>query len=157
VSGALPGDALLGFIGITLVAFGADLVRTRSRPPRTRDRPDVRAAVVAGGVIGLLGGIVGLILGALRMPALLRYVGEPPRRAVGTNLVVGVAVGAAGVAGHAPAGVDWQLLALGGAASIPGALLGARLTGRLDERQLLRVVGVILLVAGSAMIVQGLV
>jgi uncharacterized membrane protein YfcA len=49
------------------------------------------------------------------------------------------------------------LLALGAAASIPGALLGARFTGRLDERQLLRVVGAILLVAGTAAIVQGLV
>jgi len=36
-------------------------------------------------------------------------------------------------------------------------LLGARLTGRLNERQLLRAVGVVLLVAGGAMIVQGIV
>ena len=54
-------------------------------------------------------------------------------------------------------GIDWGLLALGAAASIPGALLGARLTGRLDERLLLKVVGAILLVAGTAAIVQGLV
>jgi uncharacterized membrane protein YfcA len=66
-----------------------------------------------------------------------------------------VGVGIAGVACHLPGGVDWGLLALGGAASIPGALLGARLTGRLDERQLLRVVGAILLVAGTAAIIQG--
>jgi uncharacterized membrane protein YfcA len=157
VSGALPGDALLVFIGVALLVFGADLLVRRKRPARTRDRPDVRAAVVAGGLIGLLGGVVGLILGALRMPALLRYVGEPPMRAVGTNLVVGVAVGVAGVAGHAPAGVDWNLLALGATASIPGALLGARLTGRLDEATLLRTVGGILVVAGTAMIVQGVV
>jgi uncharacterized membrane protein YfcA len=49
------------------------------------------------------------------------------------------------------------LLAVGAAASIPGALLGARLTGRLDERLLLEVVGAILLVAGTAAIVQGVV
>jgi hypothetical protein len=35
--------------------------------------------------------------------------------------------------------------------------LGARLTGRLDERQLLSAVGAILLVAGTAAIIQGLV
>jgi uncharacterized membrane protein YfcA len=156
VSGALPADALLVFIGVSLLAFGADLLRPRRRLARPRERPDVRAAVIAGGLIGLLGGLVGLILGALRMPALLRYVGEPPMRAVGTNLVVGVAVGIAGVAGHAPAGIDWSLLAVGAAASIPGALLGARLTGRLDERDLLRAVGGILLVAGTAMIAQGI-
>ena len=43
------------------------------------ERPlDIRAAVITGAVIGVLGGLVGLILGALRMPALLRYVGETP-------------------------------------------------------------------------------
>ena len=97
---------------------------------------------------------MGLILGSLRMPALLKYVGAAPARAVGTNLAVGVCVGAAGVVGHTPAGVDWNLLAAGSAASIPGALLGARLTGRLSETQLLRAIGAVLLVAGVATAAQ---
>ena len=59
-------------------------------------------AIVSGAVIGLLGGFVGLILGSLRMPALLRLVGETPARAVGTNLAVGVCVGVAGLLGHLP-------------------------------------------------------
>ena len=153
-AGALPGDVLLVVIGVVLLAFGIDLLRPRRGPVARREQVDLRAAVIAGGLIGLLGGLVGLILGSLRMPALLRF-GEPPAKAVGTNLAVGVSVGIAGVAGHLPGGIDWGLLALGAAASIPGALLGARLTGRLDERQLLRVVGAILLVAGTAAIVQG--
>ena len=156
VAGALPGRALLVVIGVVLLAFGIDLLRPRRIPAELRDRVDLRAAVIAGGLIGLLGGLVGLILGSLRMPALVRF-GEPPAKAIGTNLTVGVAVGVAGVAGPLPGGIDWGLLALGAAASIPGALLGARFTGRLDERQLLRVVGAILLVAGTAAIVQGLV
>ena len=98
--------------------------------------------------------LVGLILGTLRLPALLRWVGEEPGRAIGTNLVVGVGVGVAGVFGHAPGGVDWKLLAIGSAASIPGALLGAKLTGRLDERRLLRTVGAILVVAGAVALAQ---
>ena len=155
-AGALSGDVLLVVIGVVLLACGIDLLRPRGASAVRRESVDLRAAVIAGGLIGLLGGLVGLILGSLRMPALLRF-GEPPAKAVGTNLAVGVAVGVAGVAGHLPGGVDWGLLALGAAASIPGALLGARLTGRLDERQLLRVVGAILLVAGTAAIVQGLV
>jgi uncharacterized membrane protein YfcA len=101
---------------------------------------------------------VGLILGALRMPALLRLVGEVPARAVGTNLAVGVLVGVAGLFGHLPsAPPDWDLLALGAAASVPGALLGARLTGRLAEKQLVRGIAVALLVAGTAAAVQALV
>ena len=157
VSGAIPDTALLIVIGLTLVYFGVDLLRAghpaAARPSSEGDL-DVRAAVVSGALIGLLGGLVGLILGALRMPALLRWVGELPHRAVGTNLAVGFWVGVAGVVGHLPGGVDWTALGAGAAASVPGALLGARLTGRLSERQLLRAIGAVLVAAGTATAVQ---
>jgi len=153
VSGALPGTALLILIGILLLGFGVDLLRPRG-PIRRREQLNIPAAVASGAVIGFLGGVVGLILGSLRMPALLRFVGEEPMRAVGTNLLVGVFVGAAGVVGHLPGGIDWTAFAIGAAASVPGALLGARLTGRLDERQLLRAIGIVLLIAGVVTLVQ---
>jgi uncharacterized protein len=160
ISGAIPDTALLLVIGGTLLYFGIDLLRRRQRPGgagRERHSLDVRAAVVSGALIGLLGGLVGLILGTLRMPALLRWVGEVPAKAVGTNLAVGFWVGLAGVVGHLPGGVDWTALGVGGAASIPGALLGARLTGRLSEEQLLRGIGGILVVAGAATALQALI
>jgi uncharacterized protein len=170
VSGAIPDTALLIVIGLTLLYFGVDLLRKEGRDAKrsaeSEERPggearptpgaalDIRAAVVSGALIGLLGGLVGLILGALRLPALLRWVGELPHRAVGTNLAVGFWVGVAGVAGHLPGGVDWTALGAGAAASVPGALLGARLTGRMSERQLLRAIGAVLVVAGAATVVQ---
>jgi uncharacterized protein len=173
VSGAIPDTALLIVIGLTLLYFGVDILRKEGRDAKRReaggarpgsgdapaardDAPDIRAAVVSGALIGLLGGLVGLILGALRMPALLRWVGEVPHKAVGTNLAVGFWVGVAGVAGHLPGGVDWTALGAGAAASVPGALLGARLTGRMSERQLLRAIGAVLVVAGAATAVQAL-
>jgi uncharacterized membrane protein YfcA len=158
VSGAIPGDALLIAIGATLIVFGIDLLRPTRDGARAQQgviRPG--AAVLWGAVIGLLGGFVGLILGSLRIGALLRFIGADAFRAVGTNVAVGFCLGVAGVLGHLNGGVDWTLLAVGAAASVPGALLGARLTGRLNEQQLLRAVGAVLLVAGAAMIVEGLV
>lgn len=174
IAGALPADALLLIIGLLLLYFGIDLLRPKRVAPRSgegatgsghgeptevpaRTDLDIRAAVVSGAFIGLLGGLVGLILGALRMPALLRWVGEQPANAIGTNLAVGVCVGVAGLVGHTPSGVDWDLLAIGVVASVPGALLGARLTGRLSERQLLRAIGAMLVVAGIATAAQALV
>ncbi|MDX6402171.1 MAG: uncharacterized protein QOF27_2777 [Gaiellaceae bacterium] len=158
LSAKVPGNALLIAIGATLLIFGIDLIRPKAsvdwaageKPPRAR------AAVVTGAVIGLLGGFVGLILGALRLPALLRFVGSDAFRAVGTNVAVGFCLGVAGLLGHLTGGVDWTLLGVGAASSVPGSILGARLTGRLDERQLLRAVGAVLLVAGAALIVQGI-
>ena len=153
----VPADALQIVIGTALLAFGVDLVRPRrrrGRPPAPA-RPDLRAVVVSGAAIGMRGGLIGLILGSLRLPALLRFAGEEPARAVGTNLVVGIAVGAAGLLGHLPGGIDWTLLWVGAGGSVPGALLGSRLTGRLSPQRLLTAVGAILLVAGTAAIAQG--
>jgi uncharacterized membrane protein YfcA len=158
LSGSISRMALLIVIGVALLYFGIDLLRPKRAPASPRpagERSAGRLLTVAIGFgVGVLGGLVGLILGSLRMPAMIRYLGEPPARAIGTNLTVGVLVGIAGVIGHAPGGVDWELLAVGAVASIPGALLGARLTGRLSERALLRAVGGILVVAGSVTLVQ---
>ncbi len=119
-AGRLPADTLRIAIGAALLAFGVDLLRPRRNAvPAPRAEPNLRAAVVAGAVIGVLGGLIGLILGTLRVPALIRWVGEEPARVVGTNLVVGIAVGAAGLLGHLPGGIDWTLLAVGAGASVP--------------------------------------
>lgn len=155
LSGAVPGNALLVVIGVTLLVFGVDLLRPQPGGPETGSRPRAAAAILTGALIGLLGGFVGLILGALRFPALLRF-GADPFRAVGTNAAVGFCLGSAGLFGHLPGGVDWTLLAVGALTSVPGAILGARLTGRLDEGQLLRAVGVVLLVGGTVTILQGI-
>jgi uncharacterized protein len=159
LSGVLPGDILLFAIAAVLLYSGIDLLRKpRAKPQREgKTGLDIPAAALTGLVIGLLGGIVGLILGSLRMPALIRIVGEAPARAVGTNVTVGFLVGVAGVIGHLPSEPpDWGVLAVGAAASIPGALLGSRLTGRLSDEQLLRAIGVVLLIAAAVMAVDAL-
>ena len=160
LSGVLPERALLILIAVVLLLSGIGMLRDRS-PPRADGEShalDVPAAVGSGAAIGLLGGMVGLILGSLRMPALLKLVGEVPVRAVGTNVAVGFFVGVAGALGHLPnAAPDPTPILVGGAASIPGALLGARLTGRLSERQLIRAIGAVLLVAAASMVVEAIV
>jgi uncharacterized protein len=158
LSGRVPETALLLAIAAVLLYSGLDLLFRRPAPARTREGSRVGAAIVSGAVIGLIGGFVGLILGSLRMPALLRLVGEPPASAVGTNLAVGVCVGVAGLVGHLPsAAPDWRLLLAGGVASVPGALIGARLTGRLSDRALVKAIGAVLLVSGASLAIQALV
>jgi hypothetical protein len=155
-AGHLPANTLRIVVGAALFVFGVDLLRPRgSLVPEPRAKPNLRAAVIAGAAIGAIGGLIGLILGTLRVPALIRWVGEEPARVVGTNLVVGIAVGAAGLVGHLPGGVDWTLLAVGAGASIPGALVGSRYTGRLSAPVLLRAIGVILLISGATTLVRG--
>jgi uncharacterized protein len=151
LSSKVPKNVFLATIGLFLLLMAVDLLRRR--PPVEPRQPTPVETVLTGAGIGLLGGFVGLILGSLRLPALLRM-GEPLMTAIGTNLAVGFFVGSAGVVGHLPGGVDWTLLVVGAAASVPGALLGARLTGRLPEAQLKRTIAAILVVAGVATLVQ---
>jgi uncharacterized membrane protein YfcA len=69
-AGAIPDEALLAVIGVTLLYFGIDLLRSRHGSSPTpggsrieADAPlDVRAAVLTGAGSGLLGGLVGLLV-----------------------------------------------------------------------------------------------
>ena len=145
-----------------VVLYGAFEIARFKRPEGAAEVavPDNRKLLVNAALVGLgvgvLGGLVGLILGTLRLPALIKYSGISPYAAVGTNAAVGVVVGIGGLVGHLPGGVDWSILAVGAAAAMPAAYLGARFTGRLDERQLLRAISAILVVSGSAMAVQAI-
>jgi len=156
LAGAIPEWLLLSVIAAVLLEAAVELLRNPPKPSGGEGEDlDVRAAVLSGAVIGVLGGLVGLILGSLRMPAILRWVGETPQRAAGTNVTVGVFVGVAGSLAHLPnAAPDLDLIAVGGAASIPGALLGSRLTGRLSEEGLIKAIAVVLLVAAAGCIAQ---
>jgi uncharacterized membrane protein YfcA len=160
ISGALPSRVLLGVIAIVIL-YGA-LEVARYRRPTGGEQPIGRrelllnAAAVGFGV-GVIGGVVGLILGSLRLPAMVRWVGVGPYEAVGTNAAVGAIVGFGGLLGHLPSGVDWDLLAVGAVAAVPGAYVGSQLTGRLDEGALLGAMAAVLVVSGLAMLVQAIV
>ncbi len=127
VIGALAGSSvperlLFAAIAAVLAWNGVDLL---VRPVRARPRAEPRLwpAGIFGFAIGLVGGAIGVILGTLRMPALLGAVGLTAHKAVGTNLVVGFALGVAGFAAHAAKlEVEWDLLAVGLAGALPGRL-----------------------------------
>ena len=150
----VPERALLGAVAAVLAWQGLDLlVRPFREQPRAE--PRIAPAALFGLVIGAVGGALGVILGTLRMPALLRAVGLPAAKAVGTNLVVGFFLGVAGFAAHAARlEVEWDLLVAGLAGALPGAWLGARATGRLSEETLRRAIGVALLAIALAFAVE---
>jgi uncharacterized membrane protein YfcA len=159
ISGVLPDRVLLAVIAVFVLMGAVEVARYRrpegdDRVPTRRDLL-VNAALV-GFAVGVLGGLVGLILGSLRLPAMVRWAGVTPHAAVGTNAAVGAVVGVGGLVGHLPSGIDWGILGVGAAAAIPGAYLGARFTGRLDERQLLRAMTAILVVSGLALAAQAI-
>lgn len=161
LAGVLPERILLGAISL-VVLYGATEVWRFRRPQKSGpgEQPDFRRllteAVLIGFGVGLLGGFVGLILGSLRLPAMLKYMGIPPQKAIGTNSAVGVVVGVGGLIGHLPSGIDWDILLIGAAAAIPGAALGSKLTGRLAEATLVRAMAIVLVITGLGMAVHAI-
>lgn len=158
LAGVLPERILLFAIGL-IVLYGAYEVARYRRPRVTKSSAPSRSALLfnaalIGFGVGVLGGFVGLILGSLRLPALVKYVGISPGAAVGTNAAVGVVVGIGGLVGHLPSGIDWDLLLVGAAAAMPAAYLGARFTGRLSDRRLLQAMAAVLVVSGLALLTQ---
>jgi hypothetical protein len=142
----VPNRLLFAAVAAVLGWNGLDLL---FRPVRGRVRasPRLWTASFFGFLIGVVGGALGVILGTLRMPALLGPVGLDPKRAIGTNLVVGAVVGVFGFAAHASRlEVEWRLLAVALPASVVGAWLGARVAGTISETTLRRGLGIALVV-----------
>ena len=159
ISGLLPQRLLLATIAV-VVLYGAVEISRRGRSleaqPERRGAGGRWIAIAIAFAVGVLGGLVGLILGTLRLPAMVKWLGTSPRGAVGTNAATGVVVGIGGLIGHLAGGVDWALLGAGCVGAVPGAYLGAHLTGRLDDRALLRAISIILVVAGLSLGVQAI-
>lgn len=157
ISGLLPQRLLLATIALVVLYGALELTRHRRRAePRTPPSGGRWVAIAIAFGVGVLGGLVGLILGTLRLPAMVKWLGTAPKAAVGTNAATGVVVGIGGLIGHLAGGVDWDLLAAGCAGAVPGAYVGAQLTGRLDDSALLKTISAILVVAGISLGVQAI-
>jgi len=173
MSDAAPTGLLIALAGLLVFWQGVEfliMVRERSKSGDdqalfggelsgsagmfTPGRVSAEAGIGLG--VGLLGGAVGLILGSIRLPALIRILRVDPRIAAGTNLFIGVLIGASGWVGHVINGqVDYALLALMGAAAMVGSYYGAKLTGRVRLNGLLLAMGVVLMIVGALLVWRG--
>ena len=132
--------------------FGGEL--SGSEGTFTPGRMSAEAGIGLG--VGLLGGAVGLILGSIRLPALIRILRVDPRIAAGTNLFIGMLIGAFGWVGHVIEGeVDYALLVMMGAAAMIGSYYGAKLTGRVQLTNLILAMGLVLMVVGAILALRG--
>ena len=132
--------------------FGGEL--SGSAGTFTTPRMSAEAGIGLG--VGLLGGAVGLILGSIRLPALIRILRVDPRIAAGTNLFIGVLIGASGWVGHVLKGeVDYALLVPMGIAAMIGSYYGAKLTGKVRLVNLILAMGIVLLAVGAILTVRG--
>ena len=173
-SSRAPENLLIGLIGGLVLWQGismALLARRQSKSAAERrqgaDEPNSSGGaypaarfVATGGAglgIGLLGGAVGLLLGSVRLPLMVRILRTDPRVAAGSNMLIGMVMGALGWVGHLLYGqFDWKLLLILGPTAIVGSYLGARLTGRIDRNLLILVMGAALTGSGIMLLWRSL-
>ena len=116
-------------------------------------RERVTLAAAMGLSIGVVGGAVGLILGTLRIPALVRVLKVDPRTAAGTNMFIGMIMGATGWVGHVARGqVDYPLAALLASSAMAGVYIGVRLMERVSLGRLLTTMGLVMVLVGTLLI-----
>lgn len=168
--GLAPKAILLIVVGILTTWYGYTLIKGRRGGRRQReDNPgsvtaedspvvtktslasvSVRRRLLEMGLgfgIGLFGGLVGLVLGQLRLPAMIEVLRIDPRIAAGTNLAIGFFTGLFGFVGHLlHLEVDWPVLVILGSTAMLGSYLGAKQTGKVSGRTLMRWMGIIMVI-----------
>ena len=103
--------------------------------------------------IGLLAGAIGLVLGSVRLPLIIRVLRVDPRIAAGSNLFIGMTMGALGWLGHMlHTRPDLPLLIILLAPAVVGSYMGAKFTGRISVNLLLLVMGSLLTASGGMML-----
>ena len=109
-------------------------------------------AMAAGAGVGVLTGFLGVGGGFLIVPALTLLVALPIHRAVGTSLLVIAANSATGLLAHLHQGdIPLGLTVALTLAAMAGALVGVRISSRLEPQRLRRAFAVFVFTVGLAL------
>ena len=144
---------LLLLVTALLLGWQAVAIIRDARRPGRRAVREATAPILGGigAVAGFVSGLLGIGGGLVMVPLLAGWLGMPLKRALGTSLLVIVALVVPGTIVHAVLDhIDWGIclaLVLGG---VPGARLGAALALGAKERTLRMVVGGGLLAISAA-------
>nr|WP_240945456.1 sulfite exporter TauE/SafE family protein [Rhodococcus sp. HNM0569] len=156
VSRVVPDTVLLLAFAVMMIATAVGMLRGRRTATR-RSVPSTATILLLGVAVGLITGLVGAGGGFLVVPALALLGGLPMPVAVGTSLVVIAMNTFAGFAGHLSAvSIDWPLAGAVTAAAVAGALVGGRLTARVDSDALRKGFGWFVLAMASVVLAQEL-
>ena len=109
-----------------------------------------------GGILGLIMGATSVGAGSLMIPPLVLIYRLRAAAAVGTTIGVSVVLMLVGTVGHLGTGlIDWSAVLFLSSGAIPTVVLGSTLTRRISERVLVKAVVTVMMVAGIALIVKG--
>ncbi|NVN49791.1 sulfite exporter TauE/SafE family protein [Mycolicibacterium hippocampi] len=153
----IPGTVLLIGFAVMMVATAVAMLRGRKNVEVTEGshRLPVPKIVAEGLIVGLVTGLVGAGGGFLVVPALALLGGLPMPIAVGTSLIVIAMKSFAGLGGYlSSVQINWTVALAVTAAAVAGALLGSRLTAKVDPEVLRKAFGWFVLAMSSVILAQ---
>jgi uncharacterized membrane protein YfcA len=156
----VPVALLLSFIGVIVSYESFVLIRGKSNKTKSELQTNNKNKIILvesiiGFAIGFLGGLVGLVLGSVRLPTMISVLKMNPSIAVGTNLATSSLMGISGFIGHLLNNeVDYLILIVMGFAAMVDGYLGAGFTHRFSERNLKRIIGIVLIVVAITMFIR---
>ena len=151
--------AIKGTLGVALLLTAAAIIfraRLAALSPVAgwSERRIAAATVITGAVIGVLVTLSSIGAGAVGVAALIfLYPGRPAVQIVGTDIAHAVPLTLVAGLGHATLGtVDLTLLAALLIGSIPGVMLGSRLSSKVPERVLRPALAGMLILVGAKLV-----
>lgn len=154
ISGAvlvLIADLVVAGIGVRFLVFPTDPTEVVTRPSGYRVRL-IGVAALTGVAAGLLANSGGFLLAPLYVTVLQR----PLKTAFACSLAVAAVLAVPGTLVHAALGhIDWTVVAVFGAFSVPFSYLGARVALRVNTTRLERLYGAALLALGTGVLLAG--
>lgn len=163
VAGALAtrwisGGALVAATDVVVAALGLRFLIWPDAPDEVvRRTPGYRTRlVVVTAVVGVAAGLLANSGGFLLAPLYLSVLRMPIKTAFASSLAVSAILAIPGTVVHAALGhIDWTVVAVFGAASVPFSYLGAQVAVRSRSRPLERAYGAVLTVLGVGFLVFG--
>lgn len=158
IGGRLPGTVLMVAFALMMMATATAMITRKASKAdggghKRHGRLPLGRTVLDGVVVGVVTGIVGAGGGFLIVPALVVLGGLSMPVAVGTSLLVITMKSLAGLGGYLTAvSIDWALVGGVTAVAVVGALVGARLSGRIPAGALQKAFGYFVLVTGSVVL-----
>ncbi len=140
-------------IGLALMLVAGALLFQPSRVLKSVPRPPLIGSLTYAMVIGFLVGLTSVGSGSLMLPFLMLAHRLKPIRALATDIVHATILLGLGAITHASLGmVQWNLVLLLIAGSVPGILVGAKLAPVLPEQLLRITLNAVVLVSGWKLI-----
>lgn len=153
----IGGSILVKITDAILVVLGLRFLLAR-RKPETDEIPPRRGGAVllatVATVVGLISGLLANSGGFLLAPLYVAVLRLPIKAAFASSLAVAAVLAVPGTIVHAALGhIDWTLVAVFAATSVPLSFLGARVALRTDPARLERLYGAVISLLGIVFLI----